>query len=110
MRPILTASLSILALAAVSACKARQADSGLASTYDQAGVPETEYQLSEWRGGRQGEIACACDGGTLVRYHVQDQGVARVVLSQHESLEACVVARLAAKDVGKEQKQCRYAF
>ncbi len=97
---------------ALVGCKVRSAGSNVASAsaYGRAASPETEYQLAEWKGGREGEIACACDGGTLVRYHATNDGIARVVVSQNEDLESCVVARLKAKDTEKGEGQCRYAF
>lgn len=112
MRLKLMASLCVLGLATLAGCKARS-DSQIASNESgEAKVSETEFTLAEWTGGRTGEVACACDGGKLVRYHATEAGVARVVISENGDLESCVIARLKARDSqeGKEDGQCHFAF
>lgn len=111
MRLRFMASLCVLGSAALG-CKVRS-DSQVASYgSEQAQTKETEFTLAEWTGGRAGEVACACDGGKLVRYHATSSGVARVVLSENRDLESCVIARLKVRDSqeGKEDGQCHYAF
>ncbi len=111
MRLIFMASLCVLGTA-TAGCKARN-DSQVASYgSEQSKVSETEVALDQWSGGREGEVACACDGGKLVRFHATKDGVVRVVLSENRDLERCIVARLKVRDSqeGKEDGQCHFAF
>lgn len=103
-------SLSLLLFSTIFGCKARSPQSSVASEEAGGSGNTSTVELADWQGGRDGEVACACEGGTLVRYHATKGGVARVVLSRNADLEACVVARLKVQDSEKEQGQCRFAF